>query len=201
LSGLWQNFKLKTKEGIFLEGEGGDISDLDKLFFSNSWKRIIQWLSATYQKNWDQNPLFYNMCSNLNGSTVRFSLITILYQQTHFNINLQCSYIIWKAPTCFGTVVPSSGSSTFLANITHIWCAHTTNPNSPIAIIAKIIPRFQDASFFSLSWQIMWEIIPNTGRMRIYTSVCPKNQKHHDLCIYSHHGQILLVFFYQFYKF
>ena len=33
----------------------------------------------------------------------------------------------------------------------HAWCAHTTNPNSPIAIIAKIIPKFPSASFFLLS--------------------------------------------------
>jgi len=33
----------------------------------------------------------------------------------------------------------------------NMWCAHTTNPNSPIAIIAKIIPIFPNASFFPLS--------------------------------------------------
>jgi len=33
----------------------------------------------------------------------------------------------------------------------NIWCAHTTNPNNPIAIIAKIIPKFPSASFFPLS--------------------------------------------------
>ena len=33
----------------------------------------------------------------------------------------------------------------------NMWCAHSTNPNSPIAIIAKIIPKFQNASFFPLS--------------------------------------------------
>jgi len=33
----------------------------------------------------------------------------------------------------------------------NIWCAHTTNPSSPIANIAKIIPRFPNASFFPLS--------------------------------------------------
>jgi len=47
------------------------------------------------------------------------------------------------------------------------WCAHTTNPNNPIAIMAKIIPKFPKASFFPLSWQILWKIIPNPGRMRI----------------------------------
>jgi hypothetical protein len=30
------------------------------------------------------------------------------------------------------------------------WCAHTTNPSSPIASMAKIIPRFQNASFLPL---------------------------------------------------
>ena len=33
----------------------------------------------------------------------------------------------------------------------NIWRAHTTNPNNPIAIITKIIPRFPNASFFPLS--------------------------------------------------
>jgi hypothetical protein len=42
--------------------------------------------------------------------------------------------------------------------------------------MAKIIPRFPKASFFPLSWQMMCEIIPNPGRIRMYTSGCPKNQ-------------------------
>ena len=37
----------------------------------------------------------------------------------------------------------------------NMWCAHTTNPNKPIAIIAKIIPKFPNANFFPLSWQKM----------------------------------------------
>jgi len=37
----------------------------------------------------------------------------------------------------------------------NMWCAHTTNPSNPIAIIAKIIPKFPYASFFLLSWQMM----------------------------------------------
>jgi hypothetical protein len=49
----------------------------------------------------------------------------------------------------------------------NMWCAHTTNPNRPIARIAKIISKFPNASFFPLSWQMMWETIPNPGRMRI----------------------------------
>ena len=35
----------------------------------------------------------------------------------------------------------------------YMWCAHTTNPSNPIAIIAKIIPRFRNVSFF-LSFMI-----------------------------------------------
>jgi hypothetical protein len=30
----------------------------------------------------------------------------------------------------------------------NIWCAHTTNPNNPSAIIANIIPKLPNASFF-----------------------------------------------------
>lgn len=49
----------------------------------------------------------------------------------------------------------------------NIWCAHTTNPRSPIANMAKIIPKFPNASFFPLSWQMICEIIPNPGKIRI----------------------------------
>ena len=48
----------------------------------------------------------------------------------------------------------------------NMWYAHTTNPSNPVAILAKIIARFTNASFFPLSWQMMCEIIPNGGRMR-----------------------------------
>jgi hypothetical protein len=54
----------------------------------------------------------------------------------------------------------------------NVWCAHTTKPSNPFVIIAKIIPRFQNVSFFSLSWQMMWEIIPNY--VRGYTKLCER---------------------------
>jgi hypothetical protein len=44
--------------------------------------------------------------------------------------------------------------STSIATV-NMWYAHTTNPSNPTAIIAKNIPRFPNASFFLLSWQIM----------------------------------------------
>ena len=50
------------------------------------------------------------------------------------------------------------------------------NPSNPVANMAKIIPRFPKASFLPLLWQIMWEIIPNPGRIKIYTSGYLKNQ-------------------------
>ena len=37
----------------------------------------------------------------------------------------------------------------------NMWCVHTTNPNNPIAIMTKIIPKFPNASFFFLSWQMI----------------------------------------------
>jgi hypothetical protein len=37
----------------------------------------------------------------------------------------------------------------------NMWCAHTKNPSNPVAIMAKIIPRFPNASFFPLSGQMM----------------------------------------------
>lgn len=59
----------------------------------------------------------------------------------------------------------------------YIWCPHTINPNRPIAHIAYCIPRVPNVFFFFLWCVIMWEIAPNPGRIRIYTSGWPKNQK------------------------
>ena len=49
----------------------------------------------------------------------------------------------------------------------NMWFAHTKNLSNPIAIVAKIIPKFPNASFFPPPWQIMCEIIPNPVRKRI----------------------------------
>jgi len=40
--------------------------------------------------------------------------------------------------------------STYIPAV-NMWCAHTTNPNNPIAIIVQIIPKFANASFVPLS--------------------------------------------------
>ena len=48
--------------------------------------------------------------------------------------------------------------STSIATV-NMWCAHTTNPNNPVAIVAKIIPRFPNASLFPFSWKMKREII------------------------------------------
>lgn len=44
------------------------------------------------------------------------------------------------------------------------------NPRIPIEIMAKIIPRLPKVWGFPLSCVVMCEIIPNPGRIRIYTS-------------------------------
>jgi hypothetical protein len=49
----------------------------------------------------------------------------------------------------------------------NMWYGHTTNPSNPIAITQKVIPTFPNSSFFFLAWQMICEIIPNAGRMRI----------------------------------
>jgi len=46
-----------------------------------------------------------------------------------------------------------------------------------MAHIAYCIPKVPKVFFFFLWWVIIWEIAPNPGRIRIYTSGCPKNQK------------------------
>jgi hypothetical protein len=50
------------------------------------------------------------------------------------------------------------------------------NPSPPILIIAHSIPSVPKGSFFFEWWATTWEIIPNPGRIKIYTSGCPKNQ-------------------------
>merc|ERR1711962_581145 len=52
----------------------------------------------------------------------------------------------------------------------NIWCAHTTKPRTPIAIIAKIMPRVPNACFLPDSCLMICEIIPKAGRIKIYTS-------------------------------
>jgi hypothetical protein len=49
----------------------------------------------------------------------------------------------------------------------NMWCVHTANTSNPIALTEKTIPTFPNSSFFSLAWQMICEIIPNPGRMRI----------------------------------
>lgn len=59
----------------------------------------------------------------------------------------------------------------------NIWWAQTINPKIPILIIAYNIPKCPNTCFFPLWKIIVWEIIPNPGKIRIYTSGWPKNQK------------------------
>lgn len=58
----------------------------------------------------------------------------------------------------------------------NMWCAHTINPIIPIDIMANVMFIFLNVSIFPLSWVIICENIPNLGRIRMYTSGCPKNQ-------------------------
>jgi len=48
----------------------------------------------------------------------------------------------------------------------NIWCAHT-NPSNPITITEKTIHTFPNSSFYLLPWQMICEITPNPGRMRM----------------------------------
>lgn len=58
----------------------------------------------------------------------------------------------------------------------NIWCAHTTQPNKPILTIAYTIPSSPNTSFLPEFAEIMCEIIPKAGKIKIYTSGWPKNQ-------------------------
>lgn len=49
----------------------------------------------------------------------------------------------------------------------NIWCPHTMNPRTPIDIIAWDIASAPDGSFFPEFDEMMWEIIPNPGRIKI----------------------------------
>lgn len=58
----------------------------------------------------------------------------------------------------------------------NIWCPQTINPRIPIDIIAWIIAVAPEGSFFPDEDLRIWEIIPNPGRIKMYTSGWPKNQ-------------------------
>jgi len=75
-------------------------------------------------------------------------------------------------------LIPIGTAIIFVANVKYacvltsiltvnMWCAQTTNPSNPIAIKEKTIPTSPNSFFFSLAWQMICEIIPNPGRMRI----------------------------------
>jgi hypothetical protein len=48
----------------------------------------------------------------------------------------------------------------------NMWCAHTTHPSSPIAIMAYTIPKWENAFSLPVSLIIISEITPNPGRIR-----------------------------------
>lgn len=58
----------------------------------------------------------------------------------------------------------------------YIWCPHTIRPRRPMAHIAYCIPKVPNVFFFFLWWVMIWEMAPNPGRIKIYTSGWPKNQ-------------------------
>ena len=58
-----------------------------------------------------------------------------------------------------------------------MWWAQTIKPNTPIDHIAKIMPKWPNAAIFPVFKMIIWEIKPKPGKIRIYTSGWPKNQK------------------------
>jgi hypothetical protein len=62
--------------------------------------------------------------------------------------------------------VKYAGVSTSVPTV-NMRCAHSTNYTYPTAIMVKIIPRFPNSSFFPLSWQMVCDITPNPGRMRM----------------------------------
>jgi len=55
---------------------------------------------------------------------------------------------VWCAGKSADVKYARVSTSIFTVNM---WCAYTANPSNPIAIIAKIIPRFPNAFFFPLS--------------------------------------------------
>lgn len=52
----------------------------------------------------------------------------------------------------------------------NMWCAHTTKPKIPMASMAYTMPSTPKVSFLPLIWATMWEISPNPGRIKMYTS-------------------------------
>lgn len=58
----------------------------------------------------------------------------------------------------------------------NIWCLHTINPIILMVNIAKIILIFLKFLILLVSWFMICDMIPNPGKIKIYTSGCPKNQ-------------------------
>lgn len=58
----------------------------------------------------------------------------------------------------------------------NIWCAQTTQPKTPILVIAKNIPGTPNGDGFPLETITACLTNPNPGKIKIYTSGCPKNQ-------------------------
>lgn len=65
---------------------------------------------------------------------------------------------------------------------TNMWCAHTTHPMTAIDKMAYTIPSTPNTSFFPLIYRVACLTIPKAGKIKIYTSGCPKNQ---NRCSYS----------------
>lgn len=63
----------------------------------------------------------------------------------------------------------------------YMWCAQTMKPKKPIETIAPDIPVIPKTGRKEKT-DVMLLIIPNAGRIRTYTSGCPKNQ---NKCWYS----------------
>jgi hypothetical protein len=57
-----------------------------------------------------------------------------------------------------------------------MWCAHTTHPISPILTSAYTIFRVPKTSFLPVSLKTLCLKIPKAGKIKTYTSGCPKNQ-------------------------
>jgi len=57
-----------------------------------------------------------------------------------------------------------------------MWWAQTTHPSPPIDSIEKTIPNSPNNLNLPVLNKIEWDITPKAGKIKIYTSGCPKNQ-------------------------
>src|SRR5690625_2847373 len=90
-------------------------------------------------------------------------------------VNLQLNILIHVRTAINIVAIPNNAFATGLIPTVNIWCAQTMNPKNPMSARANTIELYPNNLFFE-NVEITSEIIPNAGKIKIYTSGCPNSQ-------------------------